>query len=571
LETGNFQSFQIRLVKNDGDVFYVNLECILVQESHHGLSAIRIAATDITELRRSEEKLRQSEEKYRALFESLEAGYCVIEMHIEPDQPLDFKFIEVNKAFERQSTLINVKGRWMRELRPNHEESWFEIYRDVALTGQPKWFEHFGQELNKRWFTVHAFRIGLVQQRRVAVLFYDITERKQAEKALQQLNADLENQVAERTAQAEDRARQLQSLAIELMEAEERERERISTLLHEDLQQILASIRFQVQAAQIRMPELTELFEMERMLSTSIAKTRRLSHDLSPAILRHSGLIGTLSWLSRQMRERFRLEVQVKEENVPELDSNTLKVFIFRAIQELLFNVSKHAEVPQALVHLSGSDGRLLITVSDQGRGFEPAILEPAEVTTGLGLLSLQERVSYIGGSLSIESAPGQGSRITLVIPTVLDQKIPQVCDPLIQSPGFLPGNVQYGNEPGMRVLVVDDHKVMRQGLIRLISGQPEIQIVGEAASGPEAIELAKELMPNIIIMDISMPEMDGIEATRRIKAMMPAVRVIGLTMFEEEHIASAMRQAGAELIVTKTASSSALLKAIYANNRGGD
>jgi two-component system, chemotaxis family, CheB/CheR fusion protein len=86
------------------------------------------------------------------------------------------------------------------------------------------------------------------------------------------------------------------------------------------------------------------------MLSSSIDKTRRLSHDLSPAILRHAGLVGALSWLSRQMRERFGLEVQVEEENVPDLDSNALKVFIFRAIQELLFNVSKHAEVQHALV-----------------------------------------------------------------------------------------------------------------------------------------------------------------------------------------------------------------------------
>jgi PAS domain S-box-containing protein len=129
-------------------------------------------------------QLRESEEKYRTLFNSMDEGYCVIEMHIEPGEPLDYRFIETNQAFEQQSTLINAQGKWMRELRPNHEESWFEIYRNVALTGEPIRFEHGGRELGDRWFTLYAFRVGQPDERRVAILFNDITERKQAEAAL---------------------------------------------------------------------------------------------------------------------------------------------------------------------------------------------------------------------------------------------------------------------------------------------------------------------------------------------------------------------------------------------------
>jgi PAS domain S-box-containing protein len=145
---------------------------------------IAILFRDVTESRRAEEALRESEERYRTLFESIDEGYCIIEMRIEPNEPLDYRFLEVNQAFEKQSTLVDAKGKWMRKLRPDHEESWFEIYRDVALTGKPVRFEHGGKALGSRWFTLYAFRVGAPEQRRVAVLFNDITARKQAEETL---------------------------------------------------------------------------------------------------------------------------------------------------------------------------------------------------------------------------------------------------------------------------------------------------------------------------------------------------------------------------------------------------
>ncbi|WP_442938595.1 GAF domain-containing protein [Nostoc sp.] len=148
------------------------------------LDVLARQAADLIEQRTAEAALGESEAKYRSLFESIDEGYCLIEMHIEPGEPLDYRFIETNQAFEEQSTLINAQGKWMRELRPNHEESWFEIYRDVALTGEPIRFEHGGRELENRWFTLYAFRFGQPDQRRVAVLFNDITDRKRSEEQL---------------------------------------------------------------------------------------------------------------------------------------------------------------------------------------------------------------------------------------------------------------------------------------------------------------------------------------------------------------------------------------------------
>ncbi|MBD1865590.1 MULTISPECIES: PAS domain S-box protein [Trichocoleus] len=148
----------------------------------------------------AEAALRESEAKYRTLFESIDQGFCVIEVLFDGNsQPFDYRFLEINPAFEKQTGLIDAQGKRIRELAPNHEGHWFEIYGNIALTGEPKRFENRAAALN-RWYDVYAFRIGHPDERKVAILFNDISgrkrvedERKQAETALQQSEAQSKN------------------------------------------------------------------------------------------------------------------------------------------------------------------------------------------------------------------------------------------------------------------------------------------------------------------------------------------------------------------------------------------
>lgn len=150
---------------------------------------------------------------YRTMFEAVDTGFCIIEMKFDTTgKPVDYRFIDMNPAFERETGLTNAKGRWVRDLLPAHEQYWCDIYGDVYLTGVEQRLENQAQALD-RWYAVHAVRVGSPGAYKVAVFFNDITERRQAEIALKQLNASLEQEVASRT----DDRNQLWTLSSDIM------------------------------------------------------------------------------------------------------------------------------------------------------------------------------------------------------------------------------------------------------------------------------------------------------------------------------------------------------------------
>jgi PAS domain S-box-containing protein len=263
----------------------------------------------------------------------------------------------------------------------------------------------------------------------------DVTERKRTEEALNELNDTLEQRVAERTAMAEARAKQLQSLAVELIEAEERERQQFAHLLHDDLQQMLAAANMQLQIVSDKFPHDPAIAGVRHILMETIAKARRLSHELSPPVLHHAGIVAALKWLGRQMGEQFSLVVEFETNFEPQLESIPLKTFLFRAVQELLFNIVKHAGVTDARIVLSGSDTNLIIAVSDNGRGFNADILNDPINKTGFGLITIRERASYVGGTLTIDSEPGKGSSFTLTVPLSIMKDKESLQQPPVVNP----------------------------------------------------------------------------------------------------------------------------------------
>lgn len=137
---------------------------------------------EIRERKDAEAARRSSDDRYRALFDSIDTGFCIIEMAFGADGAAsDYRFLETNSAFVQQTGLADVEGKWMRQLAPGHEQYWFDAYGEVARSGEPTRFKKPAKALDDRWFDVHAFRVGEPGDRLVAILFSDITAQRRSE------------------------------------------------------------------------------------------------------------------------------------------------------------------------------------------------------------------------------------------------------------------------------------------------------------------------------------------------------------------------------------------------------
>ena len=178
--------FETVRIGKDGKPIEVSVTVSPIKDRAGRIIGASKIARDITGRKQAEEAVRQSEARYRTLFDTLIEGFCTIEMIFDADgKAVDYRFLEINPAFEKQTGLHNAQGRLMRDLAPDHEAHWFEIYGKIALTGEPAQFESEAKALG-RHYDVCAYRVGGPESRKVAILFNDITERKRAEAAIRE-------------------------------------------------------------------------------------------------------------------------------------------------------------------------------------------------------------------------------------------------------------------------------------------------------------------------------------------------------------------------------------------------
>ncbi len=260
-----------------------------------------------------------------------------------------------------------------------------------------------------------------------------------------------------------------------------------------------------------------------------------------------------LEWLGRWMQDKHGLSVHLKVDEEANVQSEEIRVLVFEAVRELLLNVVKHAKVAAVCIEMRRvTADHVQVVVADEGVGFDAAQVQPKS-DSGFGLLSIRQRLEVLAGRLDIDSAPGKGTRIALLVPAHLDTGSVQAALPrVIQRPSAVPdatgwvseGSTGDGRE--IRVLLADDHAVVREGLAGLLQLQPGMDVIGRASDGQQALEMSLQLQPDVVVMDVSMPGLSGMAATRQILRSLPTTRIIGLSMHGEPDIATTMREAGA-------------------------
>ncbi|MBS0393616.1 MAG: GAF domain-containing protein [Proteobacteria bacterium] len=239
----------------------------------------------------------------------------------------------------------------------------------------------------------------------------DQQRRERAFAAAQSMAEELERRVAERTAQ-------LRALASELEAAEERERRQIARDLHDDLGQTLAAARIRLTALgdDGRADPQAVAHEVGVLIDQAANSIRSLATQLAPAILHELGLAPALDWLGEEIGRVFGLEITVVDDGRPKPLSHDARSVLYRAVRELLINVAKHAQTDSAFVEAEVIGDRLRLRVSDQGVGFDPRTVLDAP-HRGLGLISMRERLSLIGGVVETRSSPGMGTVVVLTVP----------------------------------------------------------------------------------------------------------------------------------------------------------
>jgi PAS domain S-box-containing protein len=392
-----------------------------------GKQVIQCNIRDITDRKRTEHALHDSEGRYRNLFNTIDEGFSIVEMiYNRSQQPVDYRFLEVNPSFEKQSGLHNAIGKRMLELAPEHEAYWFETFGKVAVTGKPVRFTSEARAMN-RWFDVYAFPLSETDHRRVAILFTDITARKTAEEALASARKAIDENALQLERLVKERTAELHKTIGEL--------EAFSYSVSHDMR---APLRAMQSYASYLVEEYADKLDpkgneyLEKIMRSAVRLDRLIQDVLSYTRLLHSKVpigVVNLDRLVRDLVDVLPNGQPIKPEItivgiLPSVIGN--EALLAQCISNLLANAAKFVSpgtAPRIKVSaLSQSDATTRVSFKDNGIGIAPEnhhrifrlferIYPATEYEgTGIGLTIVRKAAERMNAEIGFESQLGQGS-----------------------------------------------------------------------------------------------------------------------------------------------------------------
>lgn len=320
------------------------------------------------------------------------------------------------------------------------------------------------------------------------------------------------------------------------------ERNRLSSELHDTVGHAYTSIIMGMEtlrtelSTEMGIQRLDSLLEMGRK---SIEDVRGYLHQMdSPC--QSPSLIQSLQNLGAEFQEHAQVNVSFRTFGEEYQLSRQAKIAFIRCLQESLTNAVRHGQGTEIIVSLQFDEQYTRLEVQDNGKG-------NVEWQEGFGMNAMKERAMNLQGQLSVYTKPEEGMLVTCTIPRQTEIK-----DGLI------------------RLLIVDDQPFVRESLRTLLDRYEDLNVVGLAEDGNEAIDLCGRLQPHVILMDLDMQHMDGVEATKKIKQQWPHIRVLIFTTFQDTEQAVESLRNGADGFLLKSIETLELANTIRLIHKGG-
>jgi two-component system, NarL family, sensor kinase len=491
--------------------------------------------------------LQGAEQPYRVLVESINEGAATM---------------------DRDGTVLYANGRFAKILNLPLEK----------LIGAPMQ-DHISPS---EWYKLHAF----IEQSRQSPTSGEITfEDREGRRHIVRLSlspfreSDLEmicavatevTELVEATEAQKKSEQELRALSGRLLQLQDDERRRISRDLHDVTGQKLAALNLDLSRLG-RMKTLESdptaqevLAECRQLCEQMAEEIRTLSYVLHPPLLDEVGLASAVRWYADGFAHRTGIHVDVDmAPNLMRIPPDT-ELALFRVVQESLTNVRRYSGSATAQVRLRFQSDQIQLEIEDQGKGMPEEILRSrgTPALLGVGIQGMRERMRQLSGRLDISSGAHGGAKVVATVPVSARLREASAATGAAETVGVSRA-AEEKSSPLKRVLIADDHEMIREGIRHALQNERDWVVCGEAADGKEAVEETLALNPDLVILDINMPVLNGLAALRQIRQLRPQTKVFVFTVNNSDQGIREIMAAGADGYLCKSNASHGLIEAV--------
>jgi PAS domain S-box-containing protein len=387
----------------------------------------------------------------------------------------------------------------------------------------------------------------------ICVVATELTELAQANEALR-ANEDM-----------------LRQLSGRLLQLQDDERRHIARDLHDITGQKLAFqsiVLSQLITAAADAATKSALTECQQLTSQVGEEIRTLSYLLHPPLLDELGLSSAVHWYTQGFEKRTGIHVEVEiPRDFLRLPAD-VETTLFRVIQESLTNVHRYAESTKAFIRVARVGDEVKLEIGDYGKGIRAELLKSSRDSVaplGVGIQGMKERMRQLSGRLEVTSRPNKGTVVTALLP-IREQRPEMARDPNRSSEETSNSNGETQEVAGSlrrRILIADDHEVLRRGIRTMLESEKEWEVCGEAIDGQEVVEKAASLNPDLVILDINMPVLNGVAAVREILRNRPQMKILVFSVHDSDQTIREILSAGAQGYLSKAKAGQELVQVV--------